>query len=144
MFSQLTYAPLPEWNHFSSLPFSFNKISYNDLASPWLGEDEKGYWYSRSAWALLAIARYRQSVISNKAVHIWLPGYFCNESIEPLRNLNARISFYPILPNGSPDIEACKNMLNDSSPDLFVLVHYFGDPIDTSDSFNFGKIMGPG
>ena len=142
MFSRLTYAPLPEWNHFFPIPFSFNKISFNDLASPWLREGEKGYWYSRSAWALLAIAKYRQSTISNKTVHIWLPGYFCNESTEPLRNFNAKISFYPILPNGSPDFTACNNMLSDSSPDLFVLVHYFGDLIDSSASFNFAKNNG--
>ena len=142
MFSQLTYAPLPEWNDLFSILFSFNKISDNDLASPWLRDGEKGYWYSRSAWALLAIAKYRASVLRNKSVHIWLPGYFCNESTKPLRNFNAKIYFYPVMPDGSPDIAACKNMLSDSSIDLFVLVHYFGDLIDTNDSFNFAKNNG--
>jgi dTDP-4-amino-4,6-dideoxygalactose transaminase len=139
LFSQLTYAPLLEWNHLFSILFSFNKISDNDLASPWLRDGEKGYWYSRSAWALLAIAKYRNIITGNDKVNVWLPGYFCNESTNPLRNYNAELSFYPILPNGSPDFAACNNMLNNSSPDLFVLVHYFGDLIDSRASFNFAK-----
>ena len=139
---QLTYAPLPDWNHFPLIFSSFKNISDNDLASPWLRKGEKGYWYSRSAWALLAIAKYRKSELSNRTIHVWLPAYFCNESIEPLRNFSAKIYFYPIMPDGSPDIAACKNMLNNSSPDLFVLVHYFGNMIDSSASLSFAKNNG--
>jgi len=142
LFSQLTYAPLPEWNNLFSIFFSFNKISDNDLASPWLRDGEKGYWYSRSAWALLAIAKYRKIVKGNERVQVWLPSYFCNEPIGLLRKFNAKISFYPVLYNGYPDFEACKDMLNNCKPDLFVLVHYFGELTDARESFTFAKNNG--
>jgi len=121
----LTYAPLPSWSHIAKLFFA-SDCSDEELAKPWLHQGEKGFWFSRSAWSLYAIAKLRMKVESKNNIKVWFPGYFCNESIAPLRELGADISFYPLSKDGRPDITACEGMLAKGSPDLFVFVHYFG------------------
>ncbi len=117
----------------------FIKITSKDLARPWDKNHSESYWFSKSAWALLAIAKYRIIFTGNKDVNVWLPDYFCNESTAPIRNHKIKINFYPILNSGQPDIKTCNKMLNKSKPDLFILVHYFGEKIDGSESANFAK-----
>ena len=132
LFSHLTHAPLPDWKQLLSILLSERKISNIDLSLPWVKGNDKCYWYSRSAWALLAISNYRGNIIDNRKVQIWLPSFFCNESLEILRNSKVKLSFYPIKDDGSPDLKACNKMLNDSKPDLFSVEASFTIIIETS------------
>jgi len=135
----LSYVPLPDWKNLLYLFHPINKISNKDLAIPWENNHSESYWFSKSAWALLAIAKYRMIITGNKNINVWLPDYFCNESTTPLRENKIKINFYPILSDGKPDIEICNEMLKKNKPDLFIVVHYFGEKTDTTESVNFAK-----
>ena len=63
------------------------------------------------------------------SVTVWLPGYFCNEALEPLRSLPLVMRFYPMQDDLSPDWHVLEKWASsDSVPQIFVLVHYFGFP----------------
>jgi hypothetical protein len=128
----LTYAPLPS---FRELWSSLTGTALQDelLSTPWAGENEISFWFSRSAWSLRVLAEWRELTDAKDAVTIWLPDYFCNGSLAPLRDFGAHIIFYPITDELHPDMEWCNANAKISRPDIFVLVHYFGKPISLDD-----------
>ena len=100
------------------------------LAAPWRSADEprQAYWFSRSAFALAALVAARRSAGGGREPLLWLPDYFCNQSSGPARLAGARVVHYPIGGDLEPDWPACAALAADRPPDLFVLVHYFGQP----------------
>ena len=66
-----------------------------ELAAPWRREGERAYLLSRSAWAMQAIALWWQRH-RDAAPCFWLPDYFCNQSVAPLRETEAELAFYPV------------------------------------------------
>ena len=125
--SNLTYAPLPKWQHVCKAIVGSSK-SDKELEVPWRRNGEECFWLSRSSWSLSVISKFRMHVKSRNNICVWLPGYFCNTSIAPLRDLGATLLFYPILKDGNPDLSVFDKMLDDGVPDLIVSVHYFGKP----------------
>lgn len=100
------------------------------LAAPWRGPAESPravLWFSRAAFALAALVRWRRAA-GQEAPVLWLPDYFCNQSTGPARAAGARIVHYPVGPDLAVDWAACRERRDRSAPDLFVLVHYFGQP----------------
>ena len=62
---------------------------------------------------------------------IWVPSYFCNESLYLLRLTKIKLVFYPIKENLEPDYDSFNKLKNDNGkPDIFLLVHFFGKPTD--------------
>jgi len=100
--------------------------------SPWHSENSTTFWFSRSAWALLAIVRWWCAINNKTSPVIWLPNYFCNEPISPLRSTDSEIAFYPIKDDLNPDWPICRDMAEEKPPDIFILVHYFGRTSDGS------------
>lgn len=127
----LTHAPLPKWKYLARI-FASN-YSDAEIANPWRQADEKFFWFSRSSWSLYAIALYRIKKLKKENILIWVPDYFCNASLKPLRDLGADLQFYPLFSNGKPDMKVCEKMLQDSSPDIIIFVHYFGKLSDSKD-----------
>ena len=123
----LTQAPLPSW---SSLFQAFWKrpLSLDELSAKWCREGEVAGLFSRSAWSLVRVALWRQQESPSKNITIFVPDYFCNSSLQALRALNVNLRFYPINHNLEPDHKACRDLAEESPPDIFVLVHYFGCP----------------
>ncbi|MDA0733969.1 MAG: DegT/DnrJ/EryC1/StrS family aminotransferase [Chloroflexi bacterium] len=85
--------------------------------------------YRRGSFALAAAV---QTVItanaSDRAI-VWIPGYFCNEALEPLRRLPVTLRFYPVQADLTPDWSALAEFPGGQSGSVvFVLVHYFGFP----------------
>jgi hypothetical protein len=107
-----------------------------------LRRNEVAFWFSRSAWSLQAIAQLRQRVTGKTTVTAWFPGYFCNESLAPLRDLGACIRFYPLLHDGTADVDACRSMRDADPPDVVVAVHYFGQPAPLADLARFAGESG--
>ena len=56
--------------------------------------------------------------------------YFCNQSLVPLRKVGVDLQFYPVGQDMLPDWKKCRNLAKNSSPDLFLFVHYFGQLSD--------------
>jgi len=123
----LTAAPLPTWlNLFRALlrPPPPDEI----LAAPWCRVGDVGGWLSRSAWSLALIAAWRRSRTPDKPVTVWVPDFFCDSALVALRRTGARLVFYSLTDTLSPDMAACRAMFELAPPDLFLLVHYFGQP----------------
>lgn len=123
----MTHAPLPTWvNLITALKCP--ALSEKDLSAPWRSTDDVAFWLSRSAWSLLAVAQLRQRLTQQSSITVYLPDYFCNASLVPLRSMGAQLQFYPITDQMVPDIDACRAMACRKRPDIFVLVHFFGKP----------------
>jgi perosamine synthetase len=72
-----------------------------------------------------------------------VPGYFCNEALEPLRRLGITLAFYPLGDDLGPDWEAVRAALDASErPTMFLLVHYFGFPGVTAQAAAFCRRHG--
>jgi hypothetical protein len=114
----ITAAPLPNWRDVASILGSTPNEA--DLARPWSGSGPFRL-FSRSAFAMAALTR-------NFPGPIWLPAYFCHQSTLPACAAGAKISFYPVKDDLTPDWAACQAMAEKEKPALFFIVHYFGFP----------------
>jgi hypothetical protein len=113
---------LPGWRELLEAPFHGAATPISD---PWAGSADRAQWLSRGAWALAAAAS-ALGRTSGRVPTIWLPSYFCNQSLIPLRRLDARLVFYPGDDTGAPDWNFCRATIATERLDLFVIVHYFG------------------
>jgi len=121
----LTPAPLPTWLDLCRAMVRPAPSDF-ELARPWHRRGETAGWLSRSAWSLALIALWRKSRAPASPATVWIPDYFCNASLVPLRKTGVRLVFYPVTEGLLPDIAACRALADTGSPDIFVLVHYFG------------------
>lgn len=97
------------------------------LAAPWHDPSGVAGWLSRSSWSLALIAMWRKTQVPAASVSVWLPDYFCNGSLVALRQTGSKLLFYPVMADRTPDIAACRALAErEGAPDIFVLVHYFG------------------
>ena len=130
-----TTAPLPEAKHWRAV-FSAAPQDGTALAKPWLRDGDRHFWFSRGAWALRAIVDAKRATAS-KTPSLWLPDYFCNQTIWPLRRSNVHLVFYPVDDGLRPAWNDCALLAKNQPPDLFLLVHYFGYPVETREARAF-------
>ena len=123
----LTNAPLPTFRNLVSA-FLNHKRSDIELFTPWRRSRDIAFVLSRSAWSFYAIAQLRMRVEGTGTITVWVPDFFCNASLEPLRSIGVHLLFYPLTKQMTPDFDICHIMANETTPDLFILVHYFGQP----------------
>ncbi len=128
---KITHAPLPGWKEIGSILFSFPK-SKRDQIKPWHSDNELAGTLSRSAWSLALIALWRTKISLGKTINVWVPDFFCNASLAPMRQLGVNLIFYPVTSSMTPDRECCSRLAVASVPDIFILVHYFGEPNNAS------------
>lgn len=130
-----TTAPLPRLTEWSAAIFG-HTADLDAIAAPWLLEGDRALWFSRAAWGLRAIV---DGVAATRGgtPSVWLPDYFCNQPIQPLRQLGVPLVFYPIDENLDPDWARCEGLSKTQPPALFVLVHYFGVPVETTEARHF-------
>jgi hypothetical protein len=114
----ITAAPLPSWRDIAAILGSTPKEA--DLAMPW-SRGGPFRLFSRSAFAMAELAEVFPGPF-------WLPAYFCHQSTLPARAVGAKISFYPVKDDLTPDWSACQAMAEKEKPVLFFIVHYFGFP----------------
>lgn len=124
----LTMAPLPKWVDLFLFLLNSTLLPDAALAAPWCRSDDEAFWFSRSAWSLAVVARWRQLLGNKENVIVWIPDFFCNASLAPLRDMGVQPVFYPVTNQLAPDLNACHALASARSPDIFVLVHYFGMP----------------
>jgi hypothetical protein len=136
--SNLTYAPIPEWGHIAKA-IKNKQLSNEKLAELWLLNNEKSYWLSLSAWSLYVIVKFRILLNPENQVKVWVPGYFCDESLVAIRSLPIKLYFYPILSNGKPDLTECNKMLGNCNPDIILFVHYFGEGLLSEELYDIAQ-----
>ena len=99
---------------------------------PWRLTNHQGqvaqvYW--RGSFALAAAVESVRKTIAADRVTVWIPGYFCNEALEPLRRLSMTLRFYPVQEDLTPNWPSLEELVGgQSGAVVFVLVHYFGFP----------------
>lgn len=126
----LTLAPLPAWGDVIAALLK-PPVPDGTLAAPWRRPGDESFWFSRSSWSLAAIAHWRQWLTGGESVTVWIPDYFCNAALVPLRDMGARLVFYPVTDRLAPDADAYERLADMCVPDIVVLVHYFGQPVPT-------------
>lgn len=95
-------------------------------------------FYTRGMWALYEGVKLSMASKCEKTGVVWLPDYFCNEGLTPLRGKKIVLRFYPVLRNLTPDWSTIENQIKiNGAADIFVLVHYFGflSPIEKAAEF---------
>ena len=86
-------------------------------------------FYSRGMWAMEEGVAAILNKRDKKNGQVWLPDYFCNEPLAPLRKKEISLHFYPIKNDLSPDWDKLEvRTVKYGRPDVFILVHYFGFP----------------
>lgn len=95
---------------------------------PWRVKSSTVGLLSRSMWSLALICEWRRNSAKSESVVVFLPDYFCDSSILPMRALGAEINFYPINSDLTIDLVALRQLCSQKKPDLLVMVHYFGMP----------------
>lgn len=138
----ITLAPLPSWRAIITSVFPRQQDSAQ-LAAPWMRDgDEQVGWLSRSAWSLALLAHWRIEQKGNGPVSIWIPDYFCDDSLSLLRKIDVRIHFYPVTKKLLPNFPLLREQAKIAPPDILLLVHYFGMPVSASETREFCKREG--
>jgi len=90
---------------------------------------EHQFYLSRSSWSILSICIFRLKRLNQKSINVFLPNYFCNDPIPLLNQMNINLIYYEIDYQFEPDLKNLNNLSETSKPDIFLGVHYFGNPL---------------
>lgn len=87
--------------------------------------------YEDFCWTLggaesLAFICKNVSPLKDRALNIYLPAYFCGQSMRFLRSLNFKLCFYKLDENLLPDYSSIIASSKKNPVDVLVHVHYFG------------------
>tara|TARA_B110000444_G_C18852044_1_gene606617 strand:- start:13889 stop:16012 length:2124 start_codon:yes stop_codon:yes gene_type:complete len=135
--SKITLSPLPDIKILLKSIF-FKKNASANFSHLWgLNDSMENYWFSRSTFSILAIANWYETFTGENLESIWFPDYFCNEALTLLRSNGHPIFFYPIRKNLEPDWIKCEELLSIKTPNIFFLVHYFGNQSDLKTARHF-------
>ncbi|MBI4369988.1 MAG: DegT/DnrJ/EryC1/StrS aminotransferase family protein, partial [Elusimicrobia bacterium] len=94
---------------------------------------------------LAAVEIYKKERHASRVV-FWVPAYFCNEALEPLRSRCPwlHLNFYDI----EPDLKPCWDSIRPSSAEttgivsLLMIVHFFGFPNSAKEAMDFAREHG--
>ena len=97
-----------------------------------------GSLYRRGSFAMAAAVQAVQRKGDNSKLVIWIPDYFCNDALHPIRKLNVKLVFYPVNADLTVNWEAVSRTFDGRHErSVFVLVHYFGFPNETEKARRF-------
>ena len=86
-------------------------------------------FYHRGSLALAAGIEAIRKAGGVATITVWAPDYFCDEALIPLRGLGVNLKFYPIKEDLTPHWQFLEELAGGTdSPQVLVLVHYFGFP----------------
>lgn len=109
---------LPSWKQI------FQKNKKRDNKSFY--EKEGGLLLSESCMSINLILRSYRDVYRRDRVILWLPDYFCNQTIYSFREEWIDIVYYPITENMDPYWDIIRQHAKETKVDIFLCVHYFG------------------
>ena len=90
---------------------------------------EHQFYLSRSSWSILSICIFRLKRFNQKSINVFLPNYFCNDPIPLLNQKNINLIYYEIDDQFEPDLKNLNSLSETAKPDIFLGVHYFGNPL---------------
>jgi len=127
-----TTVPLPGWGALRAA-LGTAAADREALSAGWARPGERALWFSRSAWSLAALADAFAEILGVPPV-VAVPDYICNAALAPLAQ-RASLVFYPVSAETlAPDWQGCADL---PRFDLFLLVHYFGQPSEAAAAADF-------
>ena len=135
----LTNAPIPSVSTILKAFFS-KTLEPQKILSPWLTNHYVGGLLSKSSWSLALIVLWKKKQSKKININVWVPEYYCEQSLVQMRLMGSNIIYYPINEDLSPDIEKLKAKNKGDQIDVIVGVHYFGKPINLIALREYAKI----
>ena len=120
--------PYLQWNDFVRW---FNPKRSSELRP---SEYQGILWQNSGAEAISYICENLIVSSKSKSFNIWLPAYFCGQSLRYLRSVPVKIHFYQLNSKLLPDFNWLADATAKESVDIFVHVHYFGRVSGQSES----------
>jgi lipid II:glycine glycyltransferase (peptidoglycan interpeptide bridge formation enzyme) len=137
----ITLNPLPKFSHLIKSLFIRSDLINND--KPWIRNNRSvQFWFSKSRFSILTIIKWYEKLYDNPKPIIWFPDYFCNEPIAFLKEFDFTLNFYPVMENLNPNWDLCETLAISKKPDIFFLVHYFGECNDIGKAKSFCDDIG--
>jgi hypothetical protein len=94
--------------------------------------------YKRGSLAMAAGIQAVATVASTSTIELWMPDYFCNDALYPVREMGIDLRFYPVNAQLKVDWAATERLIGSPrSKSIFGLVHYFGFPGETEPARQF-------
>ena len=112
--------------------------------APWtVRSNDQTLFFSRGKWALEKLfSGFLESQGKTQGI-IYIPEYFCEISLTPLRMAGHTLHFYKITSELEPDIDHVNTIVQKHGlPDALLFVHYFGFPIKINEAKAWCKING--
>jgi len=101
------------------------------------GSEENLFYLSRSSWSILSICIFRLKMLDKKRINIFLPDFFCNDPIALLDYSNINILYYEVDTQFKPNLNSINKLSEKFAPDIFLGVHYFGNPLVSNEIKSF-------
>ncbi len=134
------FIPIAVLPSFKQILQSF--YSRKSHAMKWLQQGQKSIFFPRASVALAEGIKALQKNQMSKFT-VFIPDYFCNTALKPLRDCNIHIVFYPLTEKLTPEwIQLYSLAKQYNPPFVFILVHYFGFENDISGTIEFCKQTG--
>ena len=103
-------------NYIREKLYNFNEIKYLYI----------GNNCSELLSKLILQIKLKNNISPNNKMNIYLPGYFCGQSLRFLRAIDIKICFYKLTDELLPDYKHLEEISHTNKVDVFILVHYFG------------------
>jgi len=107
--------PLPEWKQL----LQHRRRNINSYFN-------KGLLFSKSCMSIAAIIKAYRKIKETDKVSIWIPYYFCNETLCSFSDRNLKVCFYSLDDNLDPKWNEIRGEAKKKDVNLFLFVHYFG------------------
>jgi len=97
-------------------------------------------YFSKGKWAIEKLASAFIRSIGKENGRIFIPEYFCEISLTPLRIAEHNLHFYRINSELEPDIDHLNSLVKKyGAPDILLYVQYFGFPLKIKDTIRWCK-----
>lgn len=131
----LNFSYKPTFRDLLKIFFKSNLNLLNYIKKKWcLGNKDFIKLFTRSSWILFLLVCAKLNQKKNKLVIIWLPSYYCSESLYLIQKLNVRFYYYEIDKNFIARENSLKKLSEESIPDIIVFCNFFG-------KYNFTSLL---
>ncbi|MGD9107936.1 MAG: DegT/DnrJ/EryC1/StrS family aminotransferase [Gammaproteobacteria bacterium] len=113
--------------------------SSQNFFTNWRASNKHLYLLPKGAIALKLLCELYLTQQNKKVITLFVPDYICNSALVYIRMLPVKLVFYPISAELRPDWDSIERLAKHSSPDLLLLVHYFGVKNDLTGAVDFCK-----
>ena len=120
-----THLPLPDWKVLAAGLSFWSRKTPDNIPFPEVDAQLVSGWLSKSAWSFALIANWKRQQLGGNAPVVWVPDFFCDSSLAPMRASGATIQHYAINELLEPDLADLREMIEFKKPDILVYVHFF-------------------